>query len=283
MRLYRSFPGAVIAGLFTLTANSASATASLGGTLTAIARGGACSDTKQVPVTTLQDTFSLSGATACSGEFASVDMYGDAATAAIGLRGTAMGNGAGSSSVGAVISFTDHWLLTVPAGIAPGLISIPVSLTLEGSVSLGAIFAPFFGRFLDYGLSIRDYWSGAAAGSSLSAGGSVAANGNFSQTFSGNVNFHYFGPGSLPMTADVAMNLSIPALWEGTVDFYNTSAISMVLPAGFSATTSSGTPLVFAPVPEPTINATMLAGLALVGWVYRRRHAARRGLARVET
>jgi hypothetical protein len=57
----------------------------------------------------------------------------------------------------------------------------------------------------------------------------------------------------------------------------------MTLPAGFSVTTSSGTPLVFAPVPEPAVNATMLAGLALVGWVYRRRQTARRSLARVES
>lgn len=283
MRLHRPFLGAVIAGLFTLTAGNASATANLGGTLSVVARGGACSDTKQVPATTLQDTFLLSGAAACSGEFASVDMYGDAATASVGLRGTALGNGSGSSSVAAMISFTDHWLLTPPAGIAPGLISIPVSLTIEGSVSPGAAFNPSFGRFLDYGLSIRDYWSGAVAGSFLSAGGSVVANGNFSQTFGGNVNFRYFGPGSLPMTAEVAMNLFIPALQEGTVDFYNTSAISMTLPAGFSVTTSSGTPLVFAPVPEPAVNATMLAGLALVGWVYRRRQTARRSLARVES
>lgn len=271
MRFSRPFLGAVLAGLFTLTAGDASATASLGGTLAAVASGGACSDTKQVPSTTLQDTFLLGGTAACSGDFASADMHGDAAAASVGLRGAALGNGLGSSSVAAMISLTDQWLLTAPVGTAPGMISIPVSLTIEGSVSPGAAFAPFSGRFLDYGLLIRDHYSAGVPGSFLSAGGSVVADGNFSETFNGSVNFRYYGPGSLPMTADVSMNLSIPALWEGTVDFYNTAAISMALPAGFSATTSSGTPLVFAPIPEPGVNATMLAGLALVGWKCRRR------------
>lgn len=98
------------------------------------------------------------------------------------------------------------------------------------------------------------------------------ASGNFLQTFSGNVNFRYFGVGSaLPMTAEVVMSLSLISLLEGNVDFYNTASISMDLPPGFSATTSSGLPLVFAPVPEPGTYAMVLTGLGLLGFAARRR------------
>jgi hypothetical protein len=63
----------------------------------------------------------------------------------------------------------------------------------------------------------------------------------------------------------------MPGLTEGALDFYNSAAASILLPAGFSATTSSGLPLVFAPtpVPEPSPAALLLAGLACVGLARR--------------
>ena len=53
-------------------------------------------------------------------------------------------------------------------------------------------------------------------------------------------------------------------VFEGVLDFYNSAAASIQLPAGYSATTSSGLPLVFAPVPEPSLTALLAAGLVLV-------------------
>jgi len=130
-----------------------------------------------------------------------------------------------------------------------------------------------FNRFLDYGLSVRDLYAGLSATTLFAANGAISTTGAFTQTFNGNVNFRYFGPGSaLPMTAEVVANLFLPGLDEGVVDFYNTASISMQLPSGFSATTSSGLPLVFAPVPEPRTNAMMLAGLGLLAWRARRQH-----------
>jgi hypothetical protein len=81
------------------------------------------------------------------------------------------------------------------------------------------------------------------------------------QTFNGVVAFSYTGQ---PLPVAVSMSLSVPGLFNGSVDFYNTAWIAMSLPAGFSATTSSGLPLVFAPVPEPSSGVLFGAGLALL-------------------
>jgi hypothetical protein len=103
--------------------------------------------------------------------------------------------------------------------------------------------------------------------------GSVTATGAFSRTVTGNINFNYYGPGGgLPTMAEVTMNLSLPGLNEGMVDFGNTASIAMVLPAGYSAVTSSGLVLDFAaPVPEPASVAMLLGGLGVLALAVRRR------------
>ena len=274
---YRSSSGLVAAVFAMLLAGESSATANLGGALYLVGGAGLCNQGKLVALDTLQDTFLLNGATGCNGTSASVDMHGEAATAQVGLRASSSGDGFGSSQAAAQVYFSDHWLLTLPAGSAVGTYTIPVSLTLEGSISPGSLTA--FNRFMDYSMSIRDLYSGLSPSTLFTAYGSFAATGTFSQTFGGSVDFRYFGPGSaLPTTAEVIISLSLPGLNEGVVDFYNTASISMQLPAGFSATTSSGVPLVFAPVPEPATYALMLAGLGFLAWEARRR---RRGLRAV--
>lgn len=267
---HRSSSGLVAAVFAMFLAGESSATANLGGALSLVGGAGLCNQGKLVALDTPQDTFLLSGATGCNGTSASVDMHGEAATAEVGLRASSSGNGLGSSQAAAQVYFSDHWLLTLPTGSAVGTYTIPVSLTLEGSISPGSLTA--FNRFMDYSMSIRDLYSGLSPSTVFTAYGSFAAAGAFSQTFGGSVDFRYFGPGSaLPTTAEVIISLSLPGLNEGVVDFYNTASISMQLPAGFSATTSSGVPLVFAPVPEPATYALMLAGLGLLAWKARRR------------
>ncbi len=263
MKLHRTFSRFTFSAFAIFVCNQASATAYLGGVVSMVGGSGTCNYSKLVPLDTLQDTFVLSGATGCGGGSSSIDLHGEAATGTVGLRATSSGNGLGSSQAAAQVYYSDHWLLSVPTGAAVGTYTIPVSLTLEGNISPGAV--SHFNRFMDYNMSIRDLYSGLSTNTALEANGSIASTGAFKQTFSGNIDFRYFGSGSaLPMTAEVIASLFLPGLDEGVVDFYNTASISMVLPSGFSVTTSSGLPLVFAPaVPVPS--AAYLFGSGLIG------------------
>lgn len=277
MKLHRTLFGFTLVTVAVLVGNQAHATATLGGVVSLVGGSGACNFSQLVPLNTQQDTFVLNGATGCLGTSSSVDLHGEAATGTIGLRATSSGNGLGSSQAAAQVYYSDHWLLTPPAGLANGTYSIPVSLTLEGNISPGALYGFQFNRFLDYSLSVRDLYAGISPSTLFSVNGSISTTGAFTQTFNGNVNFRYFGPGSaLPMTAEVIASLSLPGLNEGVVDFYNTASISMQLPSGFSAATSSGLPLVFPPVPEPRTSAMMFVGLGLLAWRVRHLHVRHR-------
>jgi hypothetical protein len=216
--------------------NHASATAMLGGVVSMVAGSGTCHYNKLVPLDTRQDTFALSGATSCSGGSTSVDLHGEAATGTVGLRATSSGNGLGSSQAAAQVYFSDLWQISVPTGAAVGTYTIPVSLTLEGSISPAAL--SHFNRFMDYNLSIRDLYSGLSTNAVFEANGSITSTGVFSQTFSGNIDFRYFGPGSaLPMTAEVIASLFLPGLDEGVVDFYNTASWNRLSRFSFSCPT----------------------------------------------
>jgi hypothetical protein len=268
----------VSAGLWAgcVIAGPAAATASLGGVVTALSGLGACHDTHSVPGTTLQDTLFISAATSCQGGSAGGTVHGDAATGAVGMSGYSTGSSPspGSSQVAAQIQYMDHWLIGVPAGTAPGTISLPVVLTLEGTVSASALSG--FNRFLDYSINIRDLYAApipdAPYSAILSSTGSVTATGAFSRVVTGNVNFSYDGPGSaLPTTAEVSITMGYPGLNVGPMDYNTTASIALILPAGYSATTSSGIALDFtSAVPEPAGVAMLLAGLALVATTARR-------------
>ena len=256
--------------LASLVGGEAEAAATIGGVTSVLAGNGSCNDSHLVPGSTSQDTFALSSATACSGGSASADIRGDAATASIGLRATSSGNGFGSSRADAQVQFTDRWLLSGPASTPiNSYVKIPVSIRLDGSISPAAVFDV---GALGYSLFIGDFYHVLRPGSSLFAHGRLTTSGVYSLLFEGDVDFFNFGPGSLPMSAQVELNLDVGSLLEGTVDFYNTASVSLKLPPGFSATTSSGVPLVFAPVPEPGTVLLMLAGLSLL-WRRSRRRA----------
>jgi len=131
-----------------------------------------------------------------------------------------------------------------------------------------------FGRFVDYVFTISDPNSGAGNPlQNFQVIGQVTTTGVSVLNFDGNVSFRNFNQVSLPMTAMVEMTLSAPQLDAGSIDFYNTAIASIALPPGFTATSSSGIPLVFAPVPEPSAVALWALGLAAVGFVSRRRGA----------
>lgn len=259
MHAERVLIGLVVTGLALACSGRAEATASIGGTATTVAGGGACNNSKLVPGNTVQNSFYLSAATGCAGGTADAELRGDAATGSVGLRVSSLGNGLGSSEAAAQVVFADQWLIHVPVGTARGTITLPVSAHLDGKVSANAVFDSTFGRFLDYKLAIGPPFSFA----DLLAQGKITTTGSFSQTFSGVLTLDYTGQ---PLTAAVEMSLTVPALLEGKVDFYNTASISMLLPAGFSVTTSSGLPLVFvqSPVPEPHSTSLMMVGVMLL-------------------
>ncbi len=275
MTLHRLLICAAFACVTIFIAGEAAATARLGGVVSLVSGLGNCHDNKIVPGDTLQDTFTLSGATGCDGGSVAADLHAEAATGSIGLRASAAGGTAAlrSSQAAAEVQFFDQWLIAVPLGTAPGTINIPVTLKLEGSIS--PLAETRFNRFLDYSMSIRDLYSApipdAPFRTILSANGSVVSTGSFLQTFNGSVNFRYFGPGSaLPTTAEVVMTLFLPGLEFGTLDFFNTASIALILPPGYSATTSSGLPLVFAPIPEPGTGGTIALGILLLALIGRR-------------
>jgi hypothetical protein len=249
--------GWVLAAVALCLSARAGATASIGGTVSVVAGSGVCSNSAQVPGNTAQNSFLLSRSTACSGGSASVSLQGSAATASVGLLATSSGSGIGSSQAAGQVLFSDQWQIAVPAGTPFGTINLPVSLALDGVVSPGAQVDPTVGRFIDYSLSIGVPFSFNV----LSAVGSVTTDGVFAKTFNGVVGFGYSGQ---PLKVAVSMSLITSGLFNGTVDFYNTAAISMTLPPGYSATSSSGLPLVFAAVPEPAGGAMLAAGLALL-------------------
>lgn len=267
----KHFTSHLLLACFTLViSDKVSATAQIGGVVSVLSGLGSCHDNKLVAFDTPQDTFSLSGSAACSGGSATADLHADAATHSIGLRATVKGSTAapGSSQAAASVSSIDFWIVHVPIGTPIGTISLPVSLTLDGSISSGALSE--FNRFLGYNLTISDHYAALSPGRLFSALGAITTTGNFAQTFTGFVNIQYFGPGSaLPSRADVELNLGFSGLNEGTVDFFNTASISVALPPGFSVTTSSGLPL-FAPVPLPAAVWLLGSALGALGLARRR-------------
>jgi PEP-CTERM motif len=248
----------------------AGATAQLGGVVsTGFAAGfGLCNRSQVVPLDTLQDTFALHLAASCDGgaATASGDLRADAASGSIGMQLSA----AGAAAASAEVRYFDTWLLNVAPGTLPGTFTIPVVFKLEGSVTPGSV-ARLGGNFLQYTFDTRDLY----AGLPMSVVGSVTAVGAFAQTFAGTVDFRYLGVGSaLPTTAEVEIILSAPQIEAGTLDFFNTASVSLALPFGWSATTSSGLPLSFVPtaaVPEPASMALMLLGLVCMGGCALRR------------
>ena len=267
-----------LAGAALCASQDASAVALIGGTisLSMVPGLGSCNASAQVLGTTPQDTFMLAVATPssanCEGQSAAGSMHAEAATRSIGMQLTASGP---QTTAAGQVSFIDTWIITPPPGTPTGLITLPVSFALDGTVAPGSTFS--FGRFLSYVFTIADLNSGGGNPlQNFQVTGEITTTGPVSLSFNGNVSFLNLNQASFPMRAQIDMMLFAPQLNVGSINFYNTAVASIDLPPGFTATTSSGIPLVFAPVPEPATSALWTLGLALVGLAARRRGGAQR-------
>lgn len=267
-----SFCAAAVLACAALTLSSAAhAVALLGGSisLSMVPGLGACNAGAGVSTSTPQDVFALAIATPSGGpctQSASGSMHAEAATRSIGMQLTASGP---QTVAAGQVSFIDTWIITPPPGTPVGFVTMPVSFRLDGSVAAGSNFS--FGRFLDYVFTISDPNSGGGNPlQNFQVTGQVSATGTTALVFNGNVSFRNLNQATMPMTALVEMTLLVPQLNAGSVDFYNTAQASVALPPGFTATTSSGLPLVFAPVPEPAALALWMMGAAVVAWAARR-------------
>lgn len=271
-RLFRS-----IAIVLAVTASGqAWSVADIRGVVGAIAATGQCNDTQQMAVHA--DTLTLKAATACAGDSAAAELRADAASESIGLRGQATGSPQGSSQASGSVNLTDRLLLSVPTGTLGGTIfHIPVTFSLDGLVSAGALYDPVFGRFLDYNLSIDTFGIG------YQKFGRIASTGAFNQTFSGVADLYYVG-GSTPFVADLSLQLDLVSLVYGTVDFLHTATFSLDLPTGVTVTNSSGVPLFVKAVtptgvPEPSDPLLLVIGLlALACALYSRRGPGQRAV-----
>jgi hypothetical protein len=274
-------PSAAAAALLCGAFGPAHATAQLGGVL-ALGVNGGCRFDALVPLTTLQDTFALAGATpgspGCGGLGVSGALRGDAAVPAVGLKIVASGP---ATPAAAQVGLLDEWVFTPPAGTAAGTVLFPVTFTLDGAVLPGSVFAPAVGRFVDYTLAISDKWGAALPAQTFRVDGQITTAGAVSLSFAGTVALRNFDSAALPMTAVVQFGLSVPNLLAGTVDAFNTASMTMMLPAGYTVTTSSGLPLNFptaTPVPEAGTRAALALGLLAIGLAVRRRWDGARSL-----
>ena len=260
------FAGSVLCALHVGIADAAQTGGSI--SLSGGAPGPGCLVTRQVPTTTVQDSFALAASTSCNGGSGSAQIHADALVPSIGLAASVI-----NSSASAFVILSDLWTIGVAPGTAVGgTFSLPVAFHLEGDVTAGSLFGPSFGRFLDISGSLGQF--GTASGL-FQFNSRVATTGRFDQTFSGLATFTNYGPG-VPIQAAFDISLSMPFLQLGAVDFYNTLSATVELPPGFTLTSSSGAALfAVSPVPEAETYALMMAGLAVLGGLSRRRKVVR--------
>jgi hypothetical protein len=242
-----------------MVCGAAGATARIGGGVSAtFSEGlGACNKSTLVPLTTLQDSFNLNLTAPCAAGSVSGSLKASTATSSAGLWVSAAGTGSASAQV----SLIDTYFLTPPAGTPVGTYLIPVSLHLDGSVTAGSTGSS--GSFLEYGMSLSDGSGSNLPSATFSANGKVTSIGAYSQTFSSGLSVRYFGASSLPTSVEFGVNLRTGQFQGGTLDFYNTGSASLALPAGWSAVTSSGLPVV-STVPEPATAVLLLLGVGLL-------------------
>lgn len=245
-----------------LVSNPASATASVQGLVSAIftERAGSCNNfVKQDPIR--QDFLDLSLSAPCSNGTVGGSIEADASAASVGLRLTSSGTGLGYASV----YLADDVILTPPRGTTVGTFTIPVTFQLKGEIDKRTKMQedPFF---LAYGFAGRGTFF---FGDSYVENGFVEDTGKFELTTGFELKSSSYWGTQNQISAYYRIELRVPGMLEGNIDFFDTAFASFSLPEGWTGKTSSGLTLT-SPIPEPSSALMFALG---VGFLARRRLA----------
>jgi hypothetical protein len=238
---------------------------SVGGTVSIFAGVPNCNDSDQIVNSQLSSATTAAQCTAANGASSSASSHADLTTGSVGLGFVASPVAGGYAGGAGQSSLTDQLHFTVAGGIGQNEdLLLPVTFTLDGSLSPDALFDPVYGRYLDYNFSFSDFASSDPE-HALAAYGPVTTTPFVGPlTFSKVVKIR----GAF-LTASVALDLFAPGITQGSVDFLHTATVALDLPPGVSFTSDSG---VFLTAPEPAGAALGAAsGLALAA--LRRRRA----------
>ena len=265
MRLHRRGLFWLLAPLLTVPQLASAQAHSVGGTVSIFAGVPNCNDSDQIVDSQLSSATTAAQCTAANGASSSASSHADLATGSVGLAFLATPVAGGYAGGAGQSSLTDQLHFAVAGGIGQDEdLLIPVTFTLDGTLSPDALFDPIFGRYVDYDFSFFDFASFDPE-HALSAFGKVTTTPFLGPlTFSKVVKIR----GAF-LTANVALDLFAPGIIQGDVDFLHTATIALDLPPGVSFTSDSG---VFLTAPEPA--GAALGAAALLALVALRRRRA---------
>jgi hypothetical protein len=237
---------------------------SVGGTVSIFAGVPNCNDSDQVVNAQLPSATTAAGCTATNGASASGSSLADLTTGSVGLEFLAIPVAGGYAGGAGQSSLTDQLHFSVAGGIGQDEdLLVDVTFTLDGALSPDALFDPSYGRYLDYSLHFYDFAS-FDPDHALTALGTVTTTPFLGPlTFSKVVKIR----GAF-LTANVSLDLFVPGIIQGSVDFLNGATIALDLPPGVTFTSQSGA---FLTAPEPGATSLAAATLATFAALARRR------------
>ncbi len=237
---------------------------SVRGTVSVFAGVPNCNDSDQVVVSPLPSATTAASCTATNGASAAGASRADLTTGSVGLELFANPVAGGYAGGAGQSALADRLTFSVAGGIGQNEdLLVGVTFTLDGSLSTDALFDSIYGRYLDYNFDFSDFAS-FAPDHALDALGMVTTTPFLGPlTFSKVVKIR----GAF-LTANVAMDLFVPGIIQGSVDFLNTATVALELPPGVTFTSESG---VFLTAPEPAGAALGVASLLTLAGLRQRR------------
>ncbi len=237
---------------------------SVGGTVSVFAGVPNCLDTDQVPFSQLPSATTAAACTAANGASASGATNADLATGSVGIELFTSPVAGGYAGAAGQSALSDTLYFAVAGGIAQDEdLLVRVTFTLDGTLSPDALFDSIYGRYFDYNFNFSDT-------ASFAADHALAALGKVTTTpFVGPLIFSKVVKirGAF-LTAHVSLDLFVPGIYQGSLDFGNTAKIALQLPPGVTFTSESG---VFLSAPEPAGTALGVTSLLTLVALRQRR------------